>query len=353
MSIAPWLLRAVFLCLASGCGRIGYEIFDAAGLDSSLTGMDAAQGDGAIGMDASQMDGAIDMDAAGLDGGFDATPGSDAGPPIDCPFWETGWTFNPLREQSTLDTTTGRDGAPVLGMDTLSIVFASERGAGLDIYRSARANILSLWIAPTRVDELSMTGTTEERLAFAPGDLVGYLVSDRAGGGGGSTDIWVATRSTRTSAFGAPTPTTGLNTFGGEHDVFVTASGTAVYFTRENAGGTPHIFSARRDSDSSFSGVVAHPELDSALGEASPWLTPDELVIVFAADRPEGAGHVDIWYATRSSTAVAFGPVQPLPSVNAAGNDTDPMLTADGCMLVFASDRAGSLDVYQSLAVAP
>ena len=74
---------------------------------------------------------------------------------------------------------------------------------------------------------------------------------------------------------------------------------------------------------------------------ASPAVSIDERVIVFRSDRAGGIGQYDLWYATRPSTAQDFGAPVLLPTVNTVDHDSDPMLSADGCELYFASTRSG------------
>jgi len=61
--------------------------------------------------------------------------------------------------------------------------------------------------------------------------------------------------------------------------------------------------------------------------------------------RAAGAGN--LWYATRASAAVDFGPPQLVPSVNSDLDDGDPVLSADGCELYFASNRAGKYHLFR------
>ena len=80
--------------------------------------------------------------------------------------------------------------------------------------------------------------------------------------------------------------------------------------------------------------------LNSGFGDFQPALSHDELVIVFTSNRPIDAElGPSLWYATRQQVTDDFGMPRAIPSVNSHYNDSDPMLSDDGCTLYFASDR--------------
>jgi len=93
-------------------------------------------------------------------------------------------------------------------------------------------------------------------------------------------------------------------------------------------------------------------ELNTAQFDLTPSIRHDGLEIVFASDRPGGAGGRDLWSATRSSVDGTWStPVNLGVVVNSASGENFPSLSADRTSLFFSSDRPGgfgSTDLYVS-----
>lgn len=81
-----------------------------------------------------------------------------------------------------------------------------------------------------------------------------------------------------------------------------------------------------------------------------PTLSADGRTLYFASDRPGGSGGLDLWKVERSPAGPFWGaPVNLGPTVNTAGDEDYPFLSADG-MLFFASNGRpaglGGFDLY-------
>ncbi|MCL1500618.1 TolB-like protein [Xanthomonas nasturtii] len=90
-------------------------------------------------------------------------------------------------------------------------------------------------------------------------------------------------------------------------------------------------------------GVVSTPA-----NEARATLSPDGQRIVWASDRAGGAGGWDLWQAQLRGGR--WQDAQPLP-VNTAQDEATPLFSADGRWLLFASNRpggAGGSDLYRA-----
>ena len=77
-------------------------------------------------------------------------------------------------------------------------------------------------------------------------------------------------------------------------------------------------------------------------------LSADELVAFFVADRPGGAGGLDLWWATRTRPGGAWSTARPFNG-NTAADETGPTLGPDGLELFFVSDRGGTPRVLRSI----
>jgi Tol biopolymer transport system component len=98
------------------------------------------------------------------------------------------------------------------------------------------------------------------------------------------------------------------------------------------------------------------PELNTPGSDGNLSVTSDDLTAVWNTNWPD-LGASDVWYAQRSTREEAFGTARPLPGVSGAGGDVrEPSISADGCELLFASVRAGSMgleDLYVARYVPP
>ena len=82
--------------------------------------------------------------------------------------------------------------------------------------------------------------------------------------------------------------------------------------------------------------------VNSENGEESPFVSDDELTLIFSSDRAGGLGHADLWQSTRPSVGTSWSaPVNLGSNVNSESNDTYPFLSADGLTLFVTSDRQG------------
>lgn len=109
-----------------------------------------------------------------------------------------------------------------------------------------------------------------------------------------------------------------------------------IYFSTYDEGkfSTPHPFSLNSKSYS--------------IGQ--PAISPDGNVMIFASDRPGGAGGIDLYYAVKKNGAWSE-PKNMGDMINTPGNEEYPFMSADGT-LYFSSDYLpgfGGFDVFKSV----
>ncbi|MCW5832851.1 MAG: PD40 domain-containing protein [Labilithrix sp.] len=124
---------------------------------------------------------------------------------------------------------------PGLTPDAAEMWFSVEPSAGAPrhLVRSVRDKIGGYGPA-VAVSELT-SSKDEAGVAFSPDGLTIYFGSGRDGGKGES-DIWTASRTTLTAAFGPATPVAELNTAKAEVPGWVSADGCRLYFASERQG---------------------------------------------------------------------------------------------------------------------
>lgn len=220
---------------------------------------------------------------------------------------------------------------------------------------------LSAWGAPQKVDEVAgnhadlNTPSLDGCPIQSPDGLSLYQASNRPGGRGG-LDIWVATRPSTSAPWGAPT-NLGEPVNSAADDFCPTPVGkNGLFFvSREplpGACGQGDIYYTHRTG----AGGWAEPDRllcspagpNSALDEQGPsWIDPSgrlrgqkQLYFSRSSASPVVAG--EIYMSTRANGA-RFGPAAPVTALNdAAANDIQPNVRADGLEVVFSSNRTGS-----------
>ena len=202
--------------------------------------------------------------------GTDAVPLSDTGPGTD----------STMSTDSGTDANMGADSS--MGTDAAASDAGDSGVAALGPFGTASA-IMS--ISPAG-EEATDPAATSDLLEL-------FFTSPRAGGAGGR-DIWVSTRTSTSLPWGAPTNVSTLNT---------------------------------------------------SYEDSMPTLTGDGLTIFFVSDRPGGMGNRDVWMSTRSSRTSGWSGPGVVTELNTSAVETSPHVSRDGLRMVFASDRAGSLDI--------
>ena len=85
---------------------------------------------------------------------------------------------------------------------------------------------------------------------------------------------------------------------------------------------------------SSYCGIFI-TELNTADADQAPHVSQDGLTIAFASSRAGGAGHVDLYMATRENLSDPFGAPVNLSTVNTSALENTPRFTDDLLTLYF------------------
>jgi hypothetical protein len=98
--------------------------------------------------------------------------------------------------------------------------------------------------------------------------------------------------------------------------------------------GTNILYTATRASiQAPFGNVTEIPNVNVFASQINPEISPDQLILWFAATRP-GQG-LDILYSERSSLTAAFSAPQPMPYINSTADELQPYFQLDGTTLYF------------------
>jgi hypothetical protein len=159
----------------------------------------------------------------------------------------------------------------------------------------------------------------------------------------GEQQIYSATRSTRGNRFSNVTELSVVNSADMDGTPFITESGEHLYFFSERAGGR----GGRDIWISSLEGAdFGAPEpvfgINSQQSDLLPWLSGDELTLMFISGRSGGSGGSDVWRSTRASVDQVFDEPSHVLELSSDGSDGRVVLSADGLTAFFSSDRDGS-----------
>jgi Tol biopolymer transport system component len=252
------------------------------------------------------------------------------------------------------------DSDPSISKDGLTLYFASgsARGGGFggrDIWVSRRANVDDPWGPPQNLGTVINTAAHEDKPMLSPDGHWLYFASDRPGGSG-DFDLYASRRRDKQDDFGWEAPVnlgSAVNTAAGEHSSVARfeddATGIAIlYFASNRAGGLGayDIYASTQLPDGTLGPAVLVEELSTVAGDRDPAIRRDGLEMFLASNRPGTHGGLDLWVATRASTAdpwstpVNLGPAvnsPPRPPGQEQANDWGPSLSFDGTTLYFAS----------------
>lgn len=170
-------------------------------------------------------------------------------------------------------------------------------------------------------------------------------------GGTGGGDLFVASRPSATASFGQPISLSSLNTAGNQFDPTPTGDDLTLYFasTRSGGAGVADLWAATRtDTAAAFGSVVNLGTLDTPAQEHTPYAMADGLTLYFTRE----AASVDLLRATRtSSTSFTVDTSGIFAAINGASANLAPAVLPDELTIYFASDRSGSkgpLDIWKA-----
>jgi Tol biopolymer transport system component len=159
----------------------------------------------------------------------------------------------------------------------------------------------------------------------------------------GEQQIYSATRSTRGNRFSNVTELRGLNSPDTDGTPFITENGEHLYFFSERPGGVGgrDIWVSRHRAE-----AFGVPELVSGINSLQsdllPWLSADELTLVFVSGRSGGRGGLDVWRSSRASVGEVFDDPVHVFELSSDASEERVVFSADGLTAFFSSDRDGS-----------
>jgi Tol biopolymer transport system component len=248
----------------------------------------------------------------------------------------------------------GGDGHPALSADGCTLLFVSPRSPGLghdDLWMCQRGSRDEPFGMPENLGPSVNSSTLDRGPALSADGRLLLFCSSRPGGLG-KLDLWMCARSAASKPFGAPVnfgPQ--INTSADDCAPTLSADGLTLIFASDRPGGvgSQDLWACvRRSPEARFGPPVnLGPPVNSAAKDASPTLSADDSLLLFSSDRPGGSGSDDLWVSARSLSDSRFGPPVNLgPTINSSSVDREPVLSSDGRLLLFDSNRGGGFGEY-------
>jgi hypothetical protein len=280
--------------------------------------------------------------------------------------WASAQKIDSMDGNSSELNTPSLDGCPILSPDGLSLYMASNRPGGkggLDIWMATRASASAPWGAPQNLGE-PVNSAADDFCPTPVGKAGLFFVSREAlPGACGQGDIYFTHRLGNGSwaepnrLLCAPAgPNSELDEQGPS---WVDLSGKlrgkkALYFSRSSV--TPNvpgeIFVSERQNGARFGTAVAVTALnDAAANDIQPNVRADGLEVVFSSNRAGTLGAQDIWVATRGTRTDPWSaPVNIGSVVNTSAAESRPSLSRDGKQLLFGRSPGpeGSSDIFMT-----
>jgi ankyrin repeat protein/beta-lactamase regulating signal transducer with metallopeptidase domain/Tol biopolymer transport system component len=250
---------------------------------------------------------------------------------------------------------------PSISADGLELYFNSGRPGGLgqtDLWVATRKTRTDPWAEPINLGPTVNSPAGDKAPCISADGLSLYFSSDRPGGSGG-LDLWVTTRQTRTVPWGEPVNLgPPVNSTADEHSPSISTDGLTLYFAehtlrRPGGYGSGDIWVTTRKTkhDPWDTPVNLGPTVNSSAWDQAPSISDDGLTLYFDS---EVSGGSDLWMTTRKTTSDPWGaPIKLSPVVNADW-EANPDISRDGSTLYFASTRpggVGGVDIWQATRV--
>jgi len=269
--------------------------------------------------------------------------------------WTTAQKIDEINGNDPDLNTPSQDGCPIQSPDGLKLYMATNRPGGkggLDIWMATRASKDSPWGAAVSLPE-PINSASDDFCPTPVGKHGLYFVSRRviAGVTCGLGDIYFARRD-QTGAWDDPHhfscapegPNSSLDEQGPSY-----AQGH-LYFSSSSAAVPGDLYVSEKNGPLSFGAATPIAELNDAVAnDIQPNVRKDGREVVFSSNRTGGRGGQDIWSATRAITDDPWGAAVNLGSgVNTALGESRPSLSRDALQLLFGRSPGpeGSGDVY-------
>jgi len=268
------------------------------------------------------------------------------------------WTFSePVNLGPTINSEENEVN-PSLSADGLTLLFASDRPGGLggrDLWQCTRASTEEPFGAPINLGSPVNSVRSEGSATLSADGRTLTFSTEKSRGG--AQIFWMCEREEVGGVFGKPRELgPAINAKGGCLGPDISSDGLSLVFesTRPGGQGRFDLWISTRESprDAFRAPTNLGPTVNTAENDGGPMMSSDQLALFFHSSRSGGHGADDLWISTRSAVnEVWSAPVNLGPSLNSGKLESHPTLSSDGRTLIFASNRPngqGALDLWMT-----
>jgi len=221
--------------------------------------------------------------------------------------------------------------------------------------RKARADFT--FGEPTNLGPMVNSSSWDVMPTISSDGLTMYFASWRAGGYG-NADLWVSTRPTTEDKWGEPEnlgPPVNSSVY--ENCPSISADGLTLYFSdyysppRPGGLGGCDIWKTTRATTGDDWGepVNLGSPINSVTDDTYPCISLDGLSLYFTSYRSGGYGNPDLWVSTRAAIDDPWSePVNLGQTINTSNWESGAVISADGCVLFFGSDRGDDWNIWMT-----
>ncbi|HEY3498389.1 MAG TPA: hypothetical protein VGK73_27030 [Polyangiaceae bacterium] len=265
--------------------------------------------------------------------------------------------FELVRMLDELSSDDKENDNPTLSGDLLQIFFSSERNedaTDVDVFSARRAGPDARFDAPEPVAAVNSDGTEASPAVSLAGTEL-WFAAERDPGVGES-DVWYSSRGSDQDEWSEPVL---VNELSSEEKDTPRPPGLAGRVMPLGSRALGSGFNATYLAERAGPGApFGEPELVQELvfdeiSTVDAFLAEDGLSLYFNLTPDAGEAHGDLFVARRPSLGEPFGEPEPLEELNTSGDERDPWLSPDGLHLFFSSDRDGTLNIYEAVAILP
>lgn len=234
------------------------------------------------------------------------------------------------------------DRQPTLSSDMLELYLVRDNM----IYRAMRSSVGATWSPPEPDFSLSQSSIADDSPALTANGLAIYFASRRAPSQ--DFDLWFATRNVPQGPWQAPRHIQELAQPPPDRGVAVTNDDLTLVFHTGNLTAQTRVMMSERIQGMPWPPPIELPALAQGPGVSpqDPMLSADKLTIYFHARDP--LGNIELYEASRPSLSQPFGTPTPITELNSTRIDESPWISPDGRRMFFASDRNGTMEIWES-----
>lgn len=227
------------------------------------------------------------------------------------------------------------------GLELYASFLDAASATRFDLVASRRAATTEPWPSPSPVVEVR-DAAHETTPRLGEGGRLLLFATDRPGGAGGN-DIWYARRDASGAEWSLPAVVEDpqLNSTANDRTASPCLDDSRFVFASDRIGDQADLYELG-------GGNLIRIEVASSdtFLESSPFVTEDCLTVYFSSNQ---TGTRDLYVMTRPSIDQPFETPARIDDLSTTtADETDPWVSADGRHLVFASDRAGTFDLYEA-----